>query len=88
MQLAGWGRLILCNLGQVSSRAGPAGGLSASQHGLQGAGRGAFSARRRHLDALDKALVLVDTGRKQLQASGAGELLAEICARHKITSPK
>jgi tRNA modification GTPase len=45
--------------------------------GFQGQEEGLFSARRRHLDALEKALKLVDTGRRQLSASGAGELLAE-----------
>jgi len=45
--------------------------------GFQGQEEGLFSARRRHLDALEKALQLVDTGRRQLSASGAGELLAE-----------
>jgi tRNA modification GTPase len=45
--------------------------------GFQGQEEGVFSARRRHLDALEKALLLVDTGRAQLQAFGAGELLAE-----------
>ncbi|MGB0450310.1 MAG: tRNA uridine-5-carboxymethylaminomethyl(34) synthesis GTPase MnmE [Porticoccaceae bacterium] len=45
--------------------------------GFQGREEGLFSARRRHLDALEKALQLVDTGRRQLAASSAGELLAE-----------
>ena len=45
--------------------------------GYKGQDEGLFSARRRHLDALEKALTLVDTGRNQLRASGAGELLAE-----------
>ena len=45
--------------------------------GFQGQEEGVFSARRRHLDALEKELLLVDTGRAQLQAFGAGELLAE-----------
>ena len=45
--------------------------------GYKGQDEGLFSARRRHLDALEKALGLVDTGRNQLKASGAGELLAE-----------
>ena len=50
------------------------------QHGImgfQGQEEGLFSARRRHLDALEQALQLVNTGRRQLSASGAGELLAE-----------
>jgi tRNA modification GTPase len=45
--------------------------------GFQGREEGIFSARRRHLDALEKALQLVNTGRRQLSSSGAGELLAE-----------
>ena len=45
--------------------------------GFQGQEEGLFSARRRHLDALEKALQLIDTGRRQLSANGAGELLAE-----------
>jgi tRNA modification GTPase len=45
--------------------------------GYQGQAEGLFSARRRHLGALTKALDLVDTGIKQLQGAGAGELLAE-----------
>ena len=48
-----------------------------SSMGFQGQDEGLFSARRRHLDALEKALQLVDTGRRQLSVSGAGELLAE-----------
>ncbi|MCS2607747.1 tRNA uridine-5-carboxymethylaminomethyl(34) synthesis GTPase MnmE [Halomonas dongshanensis] len=38
---------------------------------------GRFSARRRHLDALDRALTALDAGRTQLDGFGAGELLAE-----------
>ncbi|SNY97975.1 tRNA uridine-5-carboxymethylaminomethyl(34) synthesis GTPase MnmE [Halomonas sp. hl-4] len=38
---------------------------------------GRFSARRRHLDALDRAMRALDTGRHQLEGNGAGELLAE-----------
>ncbi|MGO3058824.1 MAG: tRNA modification GTPase, partial [Halomonas sp.] len=38
---------------------------------------GRFSARRRHLDALDRAMAALDTGRAQLDGYGAGELLAE-----------
>jgi tRNA modification GTPase len=38
---------------------------------------GRFSARRRHLDALDRAMVALDTGSAQLDGYGAGELLAE-----------
>jgi tRNA modification GTPase len=45
--------------------------------GYQDQAEGVFSARRRHLDALGKALNLVTTGIKQLEGAGAGELLAE-----------
>ena len=45
--------------------------------GYQGATEGAFMARRRHLDALQKASELLNTGLWQLQTQGAGELLAE-----------
>ncbi|MDN3525014.1 tRNA uridine-5-carboxymethylaminomethyl(34) synthesis GTPase MnmE [Halomonas sabkhae] len=38
---------------------------------------GRFSARRRHLDALDRAASALDNGRAQLSGHGAGELLAE-----------
>ncbi|MDW5375931.1 tRNA uridine-5-carboxymethylaminomethyl(34) synthesis GTPase MnmE [Halomonas sp. HP20-15] len=38
---------------------------------------GRFSARRRHLDALDRAERALDNGEAQLQGYGAGELLAE-----------
>ncbi|GHB02827.1 tRNA uridine-5-carboxymethylaminomethyl(34) synthesis GTPase MnmE [Modicisalibacter luteus] len=38
---------------------------------------GRFSARRRHLDALDRADDALDKGEAQLQGFGAGELLAE-----------
>jgi len=45
--------------------------------GYQGSGEGAFMARRRHLDALEQASELLNTGLWQLQTQGAGELLAE-----------
>jgi len=45
--------------------------------GYQGSGEGAFMARRRHLDALQQASELLNTGLWQLQTQGAGELLAE-----------
>jgi len=45
--------------------------------GYEGQAEGLFSARRRHLDALRKALSLVTTGIAQLEGAGAGELLAE-----------
>ncbi|MCB8890629.1 tRNA uridine-5-carboxymethylaminomethyl(34) synthesis GTPase MnmE [Vreelandella malpeensis] len=38
---------------------------------------GRFSARRRHLDALDRARAALEAGRAQLEGMGAGELLAE-----------
>ncbi len=38
---------------------------------------GRFSARRRHLDALDRAEQALTNGKAQLQGYGAGELLAE-----------
>ncbi|MCW4152062.1 tRNA uridine-5-carboxymethylaminomethyl(34) synthesis GTPase MnmE [Halomonas sp. 18H] len=38
---------------------------------------GRFSARRRHLDALDRAGAALDNGTAQLSGHGAGELLAE-----------
>jgi len=38
---------------------------------------GGFLARRRHLDALERALTSLRTGQEQLQGYGAGELLAE-----------
>ncbi|QKX16673.1 tRNA uridine-5-carboxymethylaminomethyl(34) synthesis GTPase MnmE [Microbulbifer sp. YPW1] len=45
--------------------------------GYQSGNEGAFSARRRHLDALARARGFILEGRAQLTASGAGELLAE-----------
>jgi tRNA modification GTPase len=38
---------------------------------------GSFTARRRHLDALEDAQTALLTGQEQLQGAGAGELLAE-----------
>ena len=38
---------------------------------------GQFSARRRHLEALDKAMEFLLSGESQLKHAGAGELLAE-----------
>ena len=48
-------------------------------HGLLGTGPegGAFSARRRHLDALDRAHAALQAARAELDRSGAGELAAE-----------
>jgi len=45
--------------------------------GYQNIGEGSFMARRRHLDALDKALEHVKNGQQQLSDHQAGELLAE-----------
>jgi tRNA modification GTPase len=45
--------------------------------GFQSTTEGGFMARRRHLDALERAHELLDTGRDQLEHMGAGELLAE-----------
>ncbi|MBI3897554.1 MAG: tRNA uridine-5-carboxymethylaminomethyl(34) synthesis GTPase MnmE [Gammaproteobacteria bacterium] len=45
--------------------------------GYQSAGEGTFIARRRHLDAVERALVHVTQGRTALTEARAGELLAE-----------
>lgn len=45
--------------------------------GYQPAGEGVFIARRRHLDALRRALASLESGRRQLNERRAGELLAE-----------
>ncbi len=45
--------------------------------GFEGAMASNFSARRRHLEALRQAGEFIDNGRQQLEAMGAGELLAE-----------
>lgn len=45
--------------------------------GFQGAGEGGFTARRRHLDALNQAREALQAGKLQLHDHGAGELLAE-----------
>lgn len=45
--------------------------------GYENRGEGAFTARRRHITALQKAAVHFATGRSALEDSGAGELLAE-----------
>ena len=45
--------------------------------GYGGAGEGRFSARRRHLDALERAGAFLHAGQNQLLGAGAGELLAE-----------
>ena len=45
--------------------------------GFSGATEGGFMARRRHLEALEKAASHVYTGRDQLEGYMAGEILAE-----------
>jgi len=45
--------------------------------GYQSAGEGTFMARRRHLEAIQKAIQSVENGLLQLQQFAAGELLAE-----------
>ncbi len=45
--------------------------------GFGGEGEGGFTARQRHVDAIEKAQLALDQGRTQLVQSGAGELLAE-----------
>ncbi|TQV82710.1 tRNA uridine-5-carboxymethylaminomethyl(34) synthesis GTPase MnmE [Exilibacterium tricleocarpae] len=65
----------------ISAKTG-AGLATLKQHlkdcmGYTGAGESGFTARRRHLDALERAQGLLITGRAQLQSLAAGELLAE-----------
>jgi len=45
--------------------------------GYENLGEGAFTARRRHTDALRRALGRFETGRAALEETGAGELFAE-----------
>jgi tRNA modification GTPase len=45
--------------------------------GFQGAGTGTISARRRHLDALDRAYAHLNEAQRQLLEKRAGELMAE-----------
>lgn len=45
--------------------------------GYDSSSEGSFIARARHVDALNRASAHLDTGREQLLATGAGELLAE-----------
>jgi len=45
--------------------------------GYQAGGEGGFMARRRHLDALNRAMLHISEGESQLLGCGAGELLAE-----------
>lgn len=45
--------------------------------GYGGEAEGSFTARQRHVDAIEKAQAALEQGRAQLVQSGAGELLAE-----------
>lgn len=45
--------------------------------GYGGEAEGSFTARQRHVDAIEKAKAALEQGRAQLVQSGAGELLAE-----------
>lgn len=45
--------------------------------GFTETGESGFTARRRHLDALERAQIFLDSGKNQLQGFAAGELLAE-----------
>ncbi|MFD2191351.1 tRNA uridine-5-carboxymethylaminomethyl(34) synthesis GTPase MnmE [Pistricoccus aurantiacus] len=45
--------------------------------GFSATTEGRFSARRRHLDALDRAAKALENGAAQLEGAGAGELVAE-----------
>ncbi len=45
--------------------------------GYQGSAEGTFMARRRHIDALNRAAEFLEAGRNQLCEAAAGELLAE-----------
>jgi tRNA modification GTPase len=45
--------------------------------GYEAASEGGFIARRRHIEALEKAQEFVDAGQLQLREAAAGELLAE-----------
>jgi len=48
-----------------------------SAMGYQGESEGLFISRRRHLDALERAKISVETGFEQIKIHQAGELLAE-----------
>ncbi len=66
---------------KLSAKAGPGVELL-TEHlkhcmGFSGAGEGGFTARRRHLVALEHARESLLAGQEQLQSFGAGELLAE-----------
>ena len=45
--------------------------------GYENMGEGAFTARRRHVEALERAAMHFETGRTALEETRAGELLAE-----------
>ena len=45
--------------------------------GYTGTTEGSFTARQRHIDALERAMAALQQGQKQLQSHGAGELMAE-----------
>ncbi|MGV6806373.1 MAG: tRNA uridine-5-carboxymethylaminomethyl(34) synthesis GTPase MnmE [bacterium] len=45
--------------------------------GYQGTGEGMFTARRRHVEALEASLNYLEAGKRQLEQHNAGELLAE-----------
>lgn len=45
--------------------------------GFNQSGEGGFTARRRHLDALERAQIFLNAGKTQLQGYAAGELLAD-----------
>ena len=45
--------------------------------GFSGAGEGGFTARRRHLDALEQASQSLQAGKLQLDSHGAGEYLTQ-----------
>ena len=45
--------------------------------GFDATNEGGFLARRRHIDALERAQLALDNGRMQLEGMAAGELLAE-----------
>ncbi len=55
--------------------------------GYDSANEGGFMARRRHIDALQRAQSALTTGRQQLEGYGAGELLAEDlrCAQNALS---
>jgi len=56
-----------------------------AESGLTDQTEGVFSARRRHIIALEKTLELVKTGTLQLRQAGAGELLAEDLRQAQVT---